>query len=54
MEINQATRVHRSGKASSASVKRKSRTSVQLSGSTMRKEGTSEKLPPLKVNPRKG
>jgi hypothetical protein len=48
MELNQANRVRRSGSATGATVKGKSRTTVQLSGTTMRKSQGVTKLPKLK------
>lgn len=47
MDLNQAAKVHRSG-ASARTIKTSSRTSVQVSGSSVRQQ-SGTKLPPLKL-----
>jgi len=50
VELNQATRVRRSGAPAKGAVKGKNRTSVQVSGSSVSKTSASKtKLAPLKL-----
>jgi hypothetical protein len=52
VELNQAVRVQRSGAPSKSAVKGEARSSVQVSGSTVRKSAKRERLAPLKLLPK--